>query len=96
MALHLGFNHRELFRGVAAVGATVSQVKDNTLDQRLSFYLAAGDLDPLAKTIADTRIRLADRRYPAFFREVPERGREYLTDKYIREAARWVDLLDQQ
>jgi predicted esterase len=95
MALHLAFNHRDLFRGAAPVGATASQIKDNVAAQRLSFYIAAGSLDPIVKNIAETRTRLADRRYPAFYREIPKQGREYLTAKDIREMLSWLDSLDQ-
>jgi hypothetical protein len=62
----------------------------------VSFYLAAGDLDPLVKSIAECRIRLAEHRYPAYYREIPERGREYFTEKHLREVVRWIDTLDQQ
>jgi S1-C subfamily serine protease len=96
MALHLAFNHRDVFKGACAVGATASQIKDNVANQRLSFFLVGGSLDPIVKSIAESRIRLAERRYPAFYREMPERGREYLTDKVIQEAVRWLDSLDQQ
>lgn len=96
MALHLGFGHRDLFRGVAALGAAPGQIKDNVANQRLSFYLAAGELDPLVKNIAESRLRLAERRYPAYFREIPERGREYMTGKQLREMVRWLDSLDMQ
>ncbi len=96
MALHLGFNHRDTFRGVCAVGATAGQIKNNVANQRLSFYLAAGSVDPIVKNIAESRTKLAERRYPAFYCEMPERGREYLTDKDIKEVVRWIDSLDQQ
>ncbi len=96
MAIHLGFSHRDLFRGVCAVGAGPIQFKDNIAGQRLSFYLTTGELDPLAKTIADGRTRLAERRFPAFYRQHPERGRDYLNDKQLREVIRWLDSLDQQ
>jgi predicted esterase len=96
MALYLGFNHRDTFRGVCAVGATAGQIKDNVANQRLSFYLAAGDVDPIHKNIAESRVKLAERRYPAFYRQMPERGREYLTDRDLKEVVRWIDSLDQQ
>jgi predicted esterase len=96
MALHLAFNHRDLFKGACAVGATALQIKDNVANQRLSFFLVGGDLDPIVKSIAESRLRLAERRYPAFYREMEKRGRDYMTDKEIREAVRWLDSLDQQ
>jgi S1-C subfamily serine protease len=96
MALHLAFNYRDLFRGAIVTGAVVGQIKDNVANQRLSFYLAGGDLDPLNKSIAESRTRLAERRYPAFYREMQQRGREYLNTDTISEAARWLDSLDKQ
>src|SRR5207244_9961988 len=61
MAIHLGFNHRDLIRGVVATGAVVTQVKDSQAMQRLSFYLAGGSLDPILKTIADSRNKLVEK-----------------------------------
>ncbi|HZZ77986.1 MAG TPA: PDZ domain-containing protein, partial [Gemmataceae bacterium] len=95
MAIYLGFNHRETFRGVCSVGATAQKIKDNVANQRLSFYIAAGALDPIVKSIAESRTRLAERRYPAFYRQMPERGREYLTVKDLQQVLRWIDSLDQ-
>lgn len=96
MALHLGFNHRDLFRGVCSVGATATQLKDNIANQRLAFYLAGGELDPILKSIAESRVKLAERRYPAYFTELKGRGREYLEPRHIPEVVRWIDSLDLQ
>lgn len=96
MALHLAFNHRDLYRGAGIVGATATGIKDNVANQRLSFYIAAGSFDQIVKSIADSRIKLAERRYPAFYTEMEKRGRDYLTEKQINEMARWLDTLDQQ
>jgi serine protease Do len=94
MAMYMGFNHRDLFRGVATTGAVVTQLKDNITNQRLSFYLAGGDLDPLIKSIADSRAQLQERKFPVVYREIKGRGREYLEEAQIRELARWIDSLD--
>jgi S1-C subfamily serine protease len=94
MALYLAFADRNVFRGAATVGAVVTQVKDNVAPQRLSFFLAAGSLDPLAKSIADSRTKLTEAHYPALFREIPNRGREYLEEAQLRELIRWLDSLD--
>ena len=96
MAMHLAFNHRDLFKGALVAGTTALHIKDNVANQRLSFLLFGGDLDPLQKSIADSRTKLAERRYPAFYRPMPERGREYLAAKDIAEAFRWLETLDQQ
>ncbi|MCI0681271.1 MAG: PDZ domain-containing protein [Gemmataceae bacterium] len=96
MALHLGFGARELVRGVAAVGAVPTNIKDNQPAQRLAFFLVAGELDPLAKSIADSRVKLAEKKYSAIYRQMPNRGREYLEDAQLRELVRWIDMLDKQ
>ena len=96
MALHLAFNHRDLFRGAITVGATATRVKDNVPSQRLSFYLVGGSLDPLTKYVGESRTKLAERRFPAFFREMPQRGREYMGAAEIKESAHWLDTLDLQ
>src|SRR5208282_1519381 len=91
MALYLGFNHRDLFRGVSSVGATATQIKDNVANQRLSFFLFGGKLDPIVDSIAASRTKLAERRYPAFYREMPQRGRQYLDKEGIVQMVRWLD-----
>jgi serine protease Do len=96
MALHLAFNQRDLFRAAATVGAVVTQVKDNVANQRLTFYLAAGGLDPLSKNIAAGRTKLATAHYGALYREIPNRGREYLEEAQLRELVRWIDSLDRE
>jgi hypothetical protein len=96
MALHLAFNHRDIFRGALTVGTTLIRAKDNIANQRLSFYMVGGSLDPLNKYIAESRTRLAERRFPAYYREMPKRGRDYMTPTEIDEAARWLDTLDMQ
>jgi S1-C subfamily serine protease len=94
MAMYLGFSNRDLIRGVATTGAVVTQLKDNIARERLSFYLAGGDLDPLIKSIADSRTQLQERRFPVVYREIKGRGREYFEDAQIREVVRWIDSID--
>lgn len=96
MALHLGFNARDVFRGVVTAGAVVTQMKDNNVAQRLSFYISGGDRDPLIKSIAEGRDKLQQRNFPTFYREIPNRGREYFEDAILREVIRWIDCLDRQ
>ena len=96
-ALHMAFNHRDLFKGCLATGCTVTQMKDNVANQRMSFLLYGGEFDQIVKGIADSRIRLAEKRYPAFYRQMEKRGREYLREKEdIPEALRWLETLDMQ
>ena len=96
MAIYLGFNARETIRGVAAVGAVTTTPRENLQHQRLHFFLAGGDRDPLIKEIAQSRKTLVERRFPVAFRELKDRGREYLDDGAIRELIRWIDSLDRR
>jgi predicted peptidase len=96
MACYLGFNARELFHGVATVGAVVTNPKDNVPGQRLSFYLAGGDRDPLIKAITESRTKLTERKIPVYYHELANRGREYLEDLVLAELVRWIDSLDKQ
>jgi S1-C subfamily serine protease len=94
MAIYLGFHDRDLIRGVATTGAVVTQAKENRANQRLSFYISGGDRDPLIKSIAESKTKLAERKFPAFFRSIPDRGREYFEGPVLRELVRWIDCLD--
>ena len=68
MAFYLGFNAREQIRGVATVGAVLaSQPKDLVPNQRLQFYIAAGEKDPLVKDIADSKPKLTERKYNVIY-----------------------------
>ena len=52
--------------------------------------------DPLVKAIAASRTRLVERKFPVFYRELPNRGREYFDEEVLRELVRWIDALDKQ
>jgi serine protease Do len=95
MAIYLGFTERDLVRGVATTGAVVTQVLEGPRDKRLAFYLAGGGVDPVIKSIAESRVKLAEKGYSVIYREIANRGREYLEDAQIREVVRWIDSLDQ-
>lgn len=94
MAIYLGFTERDLVRGVATTGAVVTQVIGGPRDKRLAFYLAGGSVDPVIKSITESRAKLAAKNYPVIFREIPNRGREYLDEAQLREVVRWIDMLD--
>ena len=94
MAIYLGFTERDLVRGVATIGAVVTQVIGSPRDKRLTFYLAGGAVDPVIKSIAESRVKLAEKSYPVYYREIPNRGREYLDEPQLREVVRWIDMLD--
>lgn len=95
MAFYVGFNARELVRGVAASGAVLgSTPKDPVPGQRLAFFVVAGGKDPLAKDIAGVKPALVEKKYPVTYREVTEMGKEYLDRRTFEELARWLDSLD--
>lgn len=95
MALYLSFNARELIRGVAASGAVLaSNPKDNLPNQPLSFFLVAGDKDPLLKEIKDTRDKLKEKKFPMIYREIKDFGKEYLDQTTLDELVVWLESLD--
>lgn len=95
MAFYLGFNARDLVRGVATTGAVLgTQPKPPEAGQRLTFFVVAGGKDPLAKDIAGMKGQLAEQKYVTTFREVAEMGKEYLDRKTFEELSRWIDSLD--
>jgi S1-C subfamily serine protease/predicted esterase len=95
MAFFLGFNARDMIRGVATSGATLAyQPRDSVTGQRLSFYVVAGAKDPLAKEIEGIKAKLEEKKYPVTQREVAEMGKEYLDRKTFDELVRWIDSLD--
>jgi S1-C subfamily serine protease/predicted esterase len=97
MAFYLGFNARDLIRGVAAVGAVLTNPpKDNLANQRLAFFIAAGGKDPLVTAIQESKAKLTDHKFPVVYHEVPERGSQYLDGVTLNELIRWIDSLDRQ
>jgi serine protease Do len=95
MAYHLAFSARDIFRGVATTGAVLAkQPQDNVAQQRLSFFVVAGDKDPLAKPIKQSKDKLTERKFPVIYREIKNMGAQYLNEATLKELARWVDSLD--
>ncbi len=95
MAFYMGFNARDLVRGVATTSAVLAtQPKDPVINQRLQFFIVAGGKDPLAKDIAKGQKTLADKKFPVMFRQIPEMGKQYLDQKTLDELVRWIDSMD--
>jgi serine protease Do len=94
MAVHLGFNNRDLFRGVVSLGAVAAHPRDNVKDQRLAFYFAGGELDPLIDHIGKSAAKLLDMNFPATYRKIAGKSREYFEERQLREVAAWIDSLD--
>jgi serine protease Do len=97
MAYYLGFNARDLVRGVAVVGAALATTpKENLANQRLSFFLVAGGKDPQLPALREGKARLTEHRYPVVYREVPDMGHQYLDADSLRALVHWLDALDRQ
>ena len=97
MAYYVGFNARDLVRGVATSGAVLaSQPKDLVPNQRLQFYIAVGDKDPIAKDIADSKPKLTERKYNVILRVIKNLGKQYIGDSPLDflDMILWMDSLD--
>jgi S1-C subfamily serine protease/predicted esterase len=99
MAYYLGFHARNVVRGVATVGAALtSNPREKLANQPLSFYLVAGDKDPLKDAIAESRGKLAEHKYSVILREVENLGHQYIDGRAgiatMEELVRWIDSLD--
>ena len=95
MAMYLAFNSRDLIRAAVVSGAVLNgNAKDNLPNQPLSFYVVAGDKDPLIKEIKDTNEKLKAKKFPVIFRELKDFGKEYLDQKTLTEICNWLDALD--
>jgi S1-C subfamily serine protease len=94
MAFYMGFNARDLIRGVATTSAVLAtQPKDTVPGQRLQFFVVAGTKDPNFKDIAKSKTALGEKKYPVLYREI-EMGKQYLDAKTLAELVRWIDSLD--
>lgn len=94
MAIYLGMNNRELIRGVATTGAVPNGIKDNVIASPVSFFIVAGDRDPLVKPISKGATELQEHHYPTIYIEIPDLGRQYLTSDTMANMIRWLDALD--
>ncbi len=95
MAFYVGFNARDVFRGVGTIGATLGNPpKENVANQPLSFFISGGDKDPAIKDIVVSKDLLAEKRFPVVFREMKESGKEYFDEKTFKEFLNWLDSLD--
>jgi S1-C subfamily serine protease len=95
-ALYLGFDARDLIRGVAAFGGALPQPpKENVANQRLSFFLAAGASDPRIEAVRAVPAKLKELYFPTQFHEVPNHGDGYVTDLAVFEQlVLWIIGLD--
>lgn len=95
MAYYVGFQARDLVRGVAVSGAMLgTQPKDTVAGQPLAFFVVAGQKDPLLKEITESKDRLVEKKFPVVYREIADFGKEYLDEKTFQELRAWMDSLD--
>ena len=95
MAFYVGFNARDVFRGVGTLGAALGNPpKENVANQPLSFFISAGDKDPLLKEIVGSKNLLLEKRFPVIYREMKESGKEYFDQKTFADFLNWLDSLD--
>ncbi|MDB5312298.1 MAG: mucD 5 [Gemmataceae bacterium] len=95
MAFYVGFNARDVFRGVATIGSVLGTLpKDNVANQPVSFFVAVGDKDPLLKDVEASKGALEEKRFPLVYRVVKETGKEYFDVKAFAELLNWLDSLD--
>jgi len=95
MAFYVGFNARDVIRGVATTGAVLgTNPKENIANQPLSFFIAGGDKDPLIKDITESKNLLIEKRFPVVFREMKESGKEYYDAATFSDFLAWLDSLD--
>jgi S1-C subfamily serine protease/predicted esterase len=95
MAFYLGFNARDVVRGVATTGAALAtQPKDNLPAQPLSFFIVGGEKDPAVKEIARSKPALAEKKFPVIYRQLADFGKEYLDQKTLLELCVWMEMLD--
>ncbi len=95
MAYYLGFNKRDLTRGVAAVGSPMgTAARDKVPGQPLAFFLVVGDRDPAREGVEQTRQKLQEKRYPVMLRLMEDAGSVYLDEPSIKGLVDWIDTLD--
>ncbi|MFZ9790823.1 MAG: PDZ domain-containing protein [Gemmataceae bacterium] len=95
MSFYMAFQQRQLIRGVAAVGGAMgASPKERIATEPLAFFLAVGDKDPIRESTIETQKKLLEFQYPCVFREMKDRGHQYLDSPTLDQIATWVDLLD--
>ena len=63
-------------------------------NQPLSFYLVAGEKDPLRGPIKDSKEKLSAAKHTAVYVELKDMGHQYFDRATLDELVRWIDSLD--
>lgn len=94
-AYHLAFKYREVFRGLAVIGAGLRQPPpENDPEFRLQILLVCGTDDEEFKAVKATAAGLKDRKYPVTFLELEGKGKGYPAFGTLDQIAIWADMLD--
>lgn len=94
-AYHLAFKYREVFRGLAVIGAGLRQPPpENDPEFRLQILLVCGTEDDQFNAVKATADGLKARKYPVTFFELEGKGKEYPSFGTLDQIAIWVDMLD--
>ncbi|MDZ4782363.1 MAG: PDZ domain-containing protein [Planctomycetia bacterium] len=94
LAYQLGFQQRDLFRGVAAIdGPFAARPTDNDPAERLAFYVAFAKSSPHAGISVKAIEMLRELHYPVTTRDLGDAPRE-LNETELGELSRWIDTLD--
>jgi poly(3-hydroxybutyrate) depolymerase len=95
MAYRLARGSPSVFRGVATVGAVLPITDGQQLSgPRVLYFVAAGDRDPLAKLITESKDKLVAKKQAVVFRQLINWGHQYFGAAMVDELARWIDSLD--
>ncbi len=95
MGLYMSFSARDLVRGAAVSSAALTTTpKDNLPNQPLSFFLIAGDKDPLLVQIKDSNEKLREKKFPVIYREIKDFGKQYIDQTTLNELVIWLDTMD--
>ncbi len=95
LAFPLLFKHRDLFRGLAAVGSPlVGPPGENDPDFRQQLDLVVGDGDALKAQVEASVKALRKLKFPVSSRTVKDLKDKYPPQEIIEEIARWADSLD--
>jgi serine protease Do len=94
VAYLLGFQHRDLFRGVAALdGPFLARPTDNDPSERLAFFIAFAKKSAHAGVTAKAVALLREMNYPVTEHLLGDTPRE-MKDTELNEFGRWIDSLD--
>jgi serine protease Do len=95
-AYHLAFKYRDVFRGLAIVGAGLAQpVPENDPEFPLGILLVCGTEDEQFGRVKASADGLKARKYPVTFLELEGKGSEYPKFGTLDQIAIWADMLDQ-